>query len=962
MTLDVTVLEQSGQIVSVYEVRAGSTLAAALTAGATYAVLDDLDDFADTGGALDVAEVDTPTNATSAVAYSGLDRTLGRVLLVSPWSGPGYAIGDNVWISPAATERRAEVALDGEEDQIVIARVPYWLAANLDLGVRDQAAGEWVRVALVDTSYELRDAYLEAPVIDSTVVPPPALSDGLPPASSPTPTLTGGVGVLFATWSPITNADAVTYEVHLSATSGFTPGAGTKVGEVAGTSMSIGTLPGGGSIVVGTNYYAKLIAKDVDGAAAAGGQSAAAQATAPSGGAASDGSPPASSPTPTITGGPGYLQLRWSAVTNADPLNYEVHLSTTSGFTPGAGTLVAQIDATNIVVTRDAAGAALVYGTNYYARLVAKDRDGSAAAGAQAGPAQLVKLTGSTDIAADTITANEIAANAITTSELNAGAVTTTKLSAGAVTANELAANSVTTAKIVAGSITASLLASTIVLASLIATGTSGQRVEFDSAGIRLYDSANNLVINLDATTGDASAIFETLAQNPTPTTYQTPALVQKSAIATASNANSVSASWPAPTTPGNFLLAVATSGNGSGCSAVVDGWPIVTRAGKPGSFDTVVCVIPQADARSGAETARHAGFIPTLPTGDFSLQLFEFSGVVGAQYLDAFTSLASSVSGTAASTGAITATMQPELHFATITTDGSATQSAPTNGFTQANTASTAGTYPVGLGTYYKVATATGADSMGVTLGTSRNWSGIIVALRAAPNVPTAPTSGVRLADVNDGTGKGRLVARFPTGGLHTLASELGPNLEDHAHTGADGSHGLRRFAVALDGIVPGPTSTSGWFLRDDATWAAPAAPTIPTAGAQTAEVITTETTASTTFVNLATVGPTVSIVAPASGKVLVVLTSLLTTNTAGSAARMSLNIGTTSGGSDFYAAASASFQLSSEYQNTLRLSATYLFTGLTPGTTYYFQAKYACAGTATGSFTRRQITVVPL
>lgn len=99
------------------------------------------------------------------------------------------------------------------------------------------------------------------------------LSDGIAPASSPTPTVISLLGALGVQWTPVGNVDIVTYEVHLSTTSGFTPAAGTKAGEVTGTSFQIRTLPGTTTLLsYGTTYYVKLIAKDRDGSAAAGSQ------------------------------------------------------------------------------------------------------------------------------------------------------------------------------------------------------------------------------------------------------------------------------------------------------------------------------------------------------------------------------------------------------------------------------------------------------------------------------------------------------------------------------------------------------------------------------------------------------------------------------------------------------------------------------------------------------------------
>ena len=116
-------------------------------------------------------------------------------------------------------------------------------------------------------------------------------SNGLPPSSSPTPVVTPFSGELQVTWPAIPNPDsAVTYEVHVSASNGFTPlrvgyqlisGSwvvtpgqtnSTKYVETQGTFAVIKTLADGTALSYGTPYYVKIVAKDFDGAAAPGTQ------------------------------------------------------------------------------------------------------------------------------------------------------------------------------------------------------------------------------------------------------------------------------------------------------------------------------------------------------------------------------------------------------------------------------------------------------------------------------------------------------------------------------------------------------------------------------------------------------------------------------------------------------------------------------------------------------------------
>lgn len=161
----------------------------------------------------------------------------------------------------------------------------------------------------------------------------------------------------------------------------------------------------------GTNYYFRVKAKTSTGVLSAWSSTLGPETTTTLGpGDISDGSPPSSSPAANVLGGPKYLWVKWNAVTNNDPVTYDVHLSTSSGFTVNSGTKVGEVSGTSFVI-RYLPGTTteLSYGTTYYVKIVARDQDGSASAGTQ-GSASCVKIAGGTggDILADSITANDI--------------------------------------------------------------------------------------------------------------------------------------------------------------------------------------------------------------------------------------------------------------------------------------------------------------------------------------------------------------------------------------------------------------------------------------------------------------------------------------------------------------------------------------------------------------------------
>ena len=122
------------------------------------------------------------------------------------------------------------------------------------------------------------------------------------------------------------------------------------------------------------------------------------------------------------------------------------------------------------------------------------------------------------------------------------------------------------------------------------------------------------------------------------------------------------------------------------------------------------------------------------------------------------------------------------------------------------------------------------------------------------------------------------------------------------------------------------------------------------------TARINTAETTASSTYVDLATAGPSISVV---TGTIAIVLFACeMADNVVNSLTKCSVQV---SGASSV--AASDSWMLSMDgnaTNNFSRGAMTHVFTGLTAGTNT-FMMKYA-VGSNTGTFKTREINVIPL
>ena len=234
--------------------------------------------------------------------------------------------------------------------------------------------------------------------------------------------LTGASYGALASWSapssPETVIDQYKVAVYTSAGVLFTEQF------TAGTTFSVSGLK------ASTSYYVKVSSKDIFGNLSAEVQSNTITLNAVGG--TNDGLPVATSPTPVITPLFGALQVKWDAVTNVDSVTYEVHVSTTSGFTPDrplsgtSTTRVIQTEGTFAIVKTLPSGVSLNYDTLYYVRIVAKDFDGAAGPSTQASGTPSKVDNG--DIAANAVRANQIFAGSVSADKVDSANLLVSKL------------------------------------------------------------------------------------------------------------------------------------------------------------------------------------------------------------------------------------------------------------------------------------------------------------------------------------------------------------------------------------------------------------------------------------------------------------------------------------------------------------------------------------------------------
>ena len=195
--------------------------------------------------------------------------------------------------------------------------------------------------------------------------------------------------------------------------------------------------------------------------------------------------------TPTLASRLGTLQVIWDGLNNGGgvmPADFdfvEVHVSTTSGFTPTAGTYKGRLSGADLLVLAD-----LAYATTYYVKLVAYNKSG-VASNASAQASSTVSPVVDADIIANTISGAKIQNGTITASDKIIGNTITGALIQGlAITGDKIAGNAID--------------GKTITGAIIQTESTASRGIKLDSAGLKAYNTSGVETVSI-ASNGSAS-------------------------------------------------------------------------------------------------------------------------------------------------------------------------------------------------------------------------------------------------------------------------------------------------------------------------------------------------------------------------------------------------------------------------------------------------------------------------
>lgn len=249
------------KVKNVWTERAGTVFSQDALAGETVLHLQEVFDFGETAGQLEI----------EGVVYSFTDPDDDALTVtITPGLAADVADGDPVFTLPISEQKIAQVSvLDSDESYNAIVDHP--MKDKVPEGIREEGQeetcqinndnGPWVLTTFLAQTLTVDGTYLDPdtlPAVDST--------DSLPPSTSPTAVVNDfSVGAVLVSWDAVVNADPVTYDVYASLSTPVTT-ADELVTSINGTRTIIQRIGGNQIPLDGvTPVYVAILARDADG-------------------------------------------------------------------------------------------------------------------------------------------------------------------------------------------------------------------------------------------------------------------------------------------------------------------------------------------------------------------------------------------------------------------------------------------------------------------------------------------------------------------------------------------------------------------------------------------------------------------------------------------------------------------------------------------------------------------------
>lgn len=225
---------------------------------------------------------------------------------------------------------------------------------------------------------------------------------------------------------------------------------------------------------------------------------------------ANDTTAPNTPSTPVVTPYLGQLRIFWNGLDSgggATPPDFnrvEVHISTTTGFTPSSATKTDELRGAGYAIATD-----LPYATLHYVRLVAYDNAGNASSPSTQANATTERVSG-LDVEALAIATTHLGDGAVTALKIADATITSAKIGTAQILNANIAALAVDDAKIAsvsAGKLTVGTLTADITVSARIKTANTGARAEMSNLGFEAYNSGGTRTFFVQASTGNVSIL-----------------------------------------------------------------------------------------------------------------------------------------------------------------------------------------------------------------------------------------------------------------------------------------------------------------------------------------------------------------------------------------------------------------------------------------------------------------------